>query len=135
MINFIYKFTCFALLIAFLYTVPTAAKAQAFSVGDAFGIERTIRFERGENSATFSGRVKNGTAHWYKVKGLAGQQMTVVLKTGDKTSFTVFGRQAGILENADGVRQTQVILPHSGEYLIEVGTDATANYTLEVSIK
>ena len=61
--------------------------------------------------------------------------MAVVLKTGNKTSFTISARNAGILEGADGVRRTLVELPESGEYLIEIGTDATANYTLEVTIK
>jgi hypothetical protein len=57
------------------------------------------------------------------------------LKTGNKTSFTIYGKETGILDGADGVRQAVVLLPESGDFLIEIGTDATANYTLEVAIK
>lgn len=135
MIKYLNKIIGSALLITVLNAVPFAASAQAVHAIDSVGMEKTIRFERGARSATFNGRVRAGTAHWYKIRAKAGQQMQVVLKTGNKTSFTIFGQQAGILDNADGVKYAAVELPHSGEYLIEIGTDATANYTLEVAIK
>jgi len=61
--------------------------------------------------------------------------MAVILKTGNRTSFTISARRAGILDGADGVRQTLVELPETGEYEIQIGTDANANYMLEVTIK
>ena len=60
--------------------------------------------------------------------------MAVVLNTGDDTSFTISALASGILEGADGVRQTVVELPETGEYVIQIGTDVTANYSLEVTI-
>jgi hypothetical protein len=60
--------------------------------------------------------------------------MAVYLKTGSRTSLTISGWESGILEGADGVRQTVVELPETGEYVIQIGTDAAANYTLEVTI-
>jgi hypothetical protein len=43
-------------------------------------------------------------------------------------------RSSGILEGADGVRQTVVELPETGEYVIQIGTDETASYSLEITI-
>jgi len=63
-----------------------------------------------------------------------GQEMAVVLKTGDDTSFTISGWSAGILDGADGVRRTVVELPETGEYVIQIGTDASADYALEITI-
>jgi hypothetical protein len=60
--------------------------------------------------------------------------MAVYMRTGNRTSLTISERETGILEGADGVRQTLVELPATGEYVIQIGTDATADYTLEVTI-
>ncbi len=102
---------------------------------DRVTIEREICLARNSISAVVNGRIRRGTAHRYHVKAKKGQQMAIVLKTGNKTSFTVSVRRAGILEGADGVRRALVELPETGDYLIEIGTDAAANYTLEVTIK
>lgn len=134
MLQFIGQIICYVVLTALLFTFSLASSGRRVRVKDSVGIERTIRFRRGENSATVSGQIRPGQAHWYHVRARAGQQMAVVLKTGNSTSFTIFGQKSGILEGADGVRQTVVELPDSGDYLIEIGTDATANYTLEVTI-
>ena len=68
------------------------------------------------------------------MRARAGQEMAVVLNTGDNTSFTISGWSSGILEGADGVRQTVVELPETGEYVIQIGTDETASYSLEITI-
>ena len=60
--------------------------------------------------------------------------MAVVLRSGNQTSLTVSGWNSGIIEGADGVRETVVELPETGEYTIQIGTDATASYTLQVTI-
>ena len=134
MFRFIRNFTYYIFLIAVSFTFSILTNAQTNRPQDVVGLEKTIRFRRGANSATFSGQIKLGTTHWFHVRAREGQEMAVVLKTGNKTSFTIYGQQSGILEGADGVRRTLVELPESGDFLIEIGTDATANYTLEVTI-
>lgn len=129
MFKIIRQIVCYALLIAALANVLTV------SAQDRVTVNREIRFQRGKISATVGGRIARGTSHIYRVRARAGQQMAVVLNTGNRTSFTISARNAGILEGADGVRQTLVELPETGEYEILIGTDATANYTLEVTIK
>ncbi len=128
MILSIRNFTCYAMLIAILFAIPAVAQ-------DRTTVDRQIRFARGSISSVVSGKIARGTSHVYRVRARAGQQMAVVLKTGNKTSFTISNRDAGILEGADGVRRTLVELPETGEYEIQIGTDVAANYTLEVTIK
>ena len=127
MIQIIKKFTCLALILTTLFTTQLAAQ-------DRVTIDRQIRFNRGSISATVSGKIARGTSHIYRVRARAGQEMAVVLNTGDDTSFTISGWNSGILEGADGVRQTVVELPETGEYVIQIGTDVTANYLLKVTI-
>jgi hypothetical protein len=131
MIQIIKKTTAYGLLFTTLFmtllTTPSFAQ-------DRVTVDRRIRFRRGSISTVLSGRVARGTSHIYRVRARAGQEMAVVLNTGDDTSFTISGWSSGILEGADGVRQTVVELPETGEYVIQIGTDVTADYTLEVTI-
>ena len=129
MFKFIRQIACYALLILALANILTV-QAQ-----DRITINRAIRFQRGKISSIVSGRISLGTSHIYRVRARERQQMAVVLKTGNRTSFTISARVAGILEGADGVRQTVVELPETGEYEVQIGTDVTANYTLDVAIK
>lgn len=129
--TFIRKITCYSLLILSIFSaVPTFAGAPE----DRVTIDRDIVFRRGEISASVKSRIARGTTHLYRVRARAGQEMAIVLKTGDQTSATVFAPTEGIVEGADGIRQTLVELPETGEYLIQIGTDAAAAYTLEVTI-
>ena len=129
--SFIRKFTCYSLLILSIFSaVPTFA-------GDAEArvtIDRDIVFRRGAISATLRGRINRGTTHLYRVRARAGQEMAIVLKTGEQTSAMLYAPTQGIVEGGDGIRQTLVELPETGEYLIQIGTDTTAAYTLEVTI-
>jgi hypothetical protein len=127
MIRNIKKITVFALLLTTLFN------AQVFAQ-DRVTIDRQVRFARGSNSTVVAGRIARGTSHIYRVRARAGQEMAVVLNTGDDTSFTISGWNSGILEGADGVRQTIVELPETGEYVIQIGTDVTDNYSLEITI-
>jgi hypothetical protein len=127
MIRIIKKITAYALILTTLLTTQICAQ-------DRVTVDRQIRFSRGSISSAIRGRIVRGTSHIYRVRARAGQEMAVVLKTGDDTSFTISGWSSGILEGADGVRQTVVELPETGEYVIQIGTDETANYTLEVTI-
>ena len=127
MIQIIKKFGALALILTTLFTTQLLAQ-------DRVTVNRQIRFARGASSTVIDGRIARGTTHIYRVRARAGQEMAVVLNTGDDTSFTISGWNSGILEGADGVRQTVVELPETGEYVIQIGTDVTANYSLEVTI-
>jgi hypothetical protein len=127
MIQNIKKITCLALILTTLFTTQISAQ-------DRVTVDRQIRFARGSISSVVRARIARGTSHIYRVRAREGQEMAVVLKTGDYTSFTISGWNSGILEGADGVRQTVVELPETGEYVIQIGTDVTANYTLEITI-
>ncbi len=98
-------------------------------------VRQTIRFARGKSSAVIKKRIPLGTTHLYTLSAREGQTMTVILTTGNQTSFTVFSPSDGIIEGADGETMWRGMLNESGTYLISIGTDRTANYTLEVYIK
>jgi hypothetical protein len=125
----------YILIIAAFFAVPMTAGAQNQRGQDVITVDKEIRFKRGEIFAFVNGRIGRGTTHHYRVRARAGQRMAVVLKSGRRTSFTVYENSHGILEGADGVTQAVVELPETGEYLIEIGTDAAASYRLEVAIK
>ena len=127
MIQIIKKFGALALILTTLFATQLLAQ-------DRVTVNRQIRFARGASSTVIDGRIARGTTHIYRVRARAGQEIAVVLNTGDDTSFTISGWSSGILEGADGVRQTVVELPETGEYVIQIGTDATADYSLEVTI-
>jgi hypothetical protein len=136
MFQLIRRIACYTLLTAALFTFPLLTNAQLeFRPQDKVILEKTIHFRRGAISAVVNGQIRRGETHRYYVGAREGQRMAVVLKTGNKTSFTIYGRETGILEGADGVKQAVVKLPESGDFTIEIGTDATASYTLEVAIK
>ncbi len=94
-----------------------------------------VRYAKGKSSAVIKKRIALGTTHLYTLKAREGQNMTVILTTGNQTSFTVFSPSNGIIEGADGEKMWRGMLNESGEYLITIGTDKTANYTLEIYIK
>jgi hypothetical protein len=125
----------FVLIVAAFAVVPMSVAGRTVPAQDTVTINKEIRFKRGEIFAYVTGRITRGTTHHYRVRAREGQRMAVVLKSGRRTSFTVYGNETGILEGADGVTQTVVELPETGEFLIEIGTDAAASYRLEVAIK
>jgi len=127
MIQIIKKFAASALILTTLFAGQLLAQ-------DRVTIDRQVSFARGASSTVINGRIARGTSHIYRVRARAGQEMAVVLNTGDETSFTISGWNSGILEGADGVRQTVVELPETGEYVIQIGTDATDDYSLEITI-
>ena len=59
--------------------------------------------------------------------------MTIVLKTGNKTSMTVLPPSSEAL--IDGELSWNGRLNETGEYEIQIGTDMTAKYMLEISIR
>lgn len=127
------KFMLIAGFAVIIFGFASEAKAQNRGA-DKVTVNKTIRFQKGKSFAAFGGKIARGTTHQYRLRAKAGQEMAVVLRTGNKTSFTIYNLNEGILEGADGVKQTLVELPETGEYVIEIGTDAAANYTLEITI-
>lgn len=110
----------------------TTAVAQCRGMDRA--ITRQVNFARGRTTAVIKNTVKLCTSHEWVLRARQGQTMSVHIATGRKTSFTVQS-PSGTIEDADGVKDWSGELPESGEYIIIVGTDATAAYTLEVTIR
>ncbi|HJQ32747.1 MAG TPA: hypothetical protein VJ866_11225 [Pyrinomonadaceae bacterium] len=98
-------------------------------------IPKQVRFARGRTTAVIKDTVRLCTAHEYYLRAKGGQSMTVHLATGSRTSFSVYAPTGDIIEGADGVKDWEGSLPETGQYIIHIGTDATAAYTLEVTIR
>jgi hypothetical protein len=95
-------------------------------------LSKRIRFAPGKTAATARDTIRLCTSHEYFLKARAGQRMTVRLVAGRKTSFSVYTPGGPVSE---GVKNWAGELAETGDYLISIGTDATARYTLEVTIK
>ena len=115
-----------------------AKTSRAANAAQCRGTDRTIpkqvRFARGRTTAVIKDTVRLCTSHEYHLRARAGQTMSVHLATGRRTSFSLTN-SAGAVEGADGVKDWEGELVESGEYVIVIGTDATAAYTLEVTIR
>jgi hypothetical protein len=98
-------------------------------------ITKQIRFERGRTTAAVKDTVRLCTAHEYRLRARGGQTMSVNLATGTRTGFSIYTPAGDIIADADGVKQWSGELPQTGQYVIRIGTDATAAYTLEVTIR
>lgn len=114
-------------------TPATAAAAQCR--GTDRNIPKQIKFERGRTTAVIKDTVRLCTAHEYYLRATGGQSMSVNLATGKRTSFSIYAPTGDIIEGADGVNDWSGSLPETGQYIIHVGTDVTAAYTLEVTIR
>lgn len=125
---------CHVLLSLLLCAAPLAAKAVQVQRSQDRVVTRIIRFAPGTNSTIVKERIRLGLSHQYKVRARVGQRMQVVLTTRGRTSFTISTRNAGIIKDADGVKSWVGDLTETGEYLIVIGTDSNADYTLEVAI-
>ena len=121
---------------AALNVAPGAAAAAAAQCrGTDRVIPKQVRFQRGRTTAVIKGTVRLCTGHEYRLRASAGQTMSVHLATGKRTSFTVYTPAGDTPDGADGVKDWSGELPETGEYIINIGTDATAAYTLEVTIR
>jgi hypothetical protein len=113
---------------------PAGARAFAQCRGTDRAITRRVDFARGRTTTVVKNTVRLCTSHEWVLRARAGQTMSVHLATGKRTSFTLQS-PSGTIEDADGVKDWSGELPETGEYTIVVGTDATAAYTLEVTIR
>ena len=109
---------------------PPAAQCR----GTDRAVTRQVSFARGRTTAVIKNTVRLCTSHEWVLRARGGQTMTVHLVAGRKTSFTVQS-PSGTVEGADGVKDWSGVLPENGDYVIIIGTDATAAYTLEVTIR
>lgn len=118
---------------------PADGATAAASVAQCRGTDRVIpkqvRFPRGRTTAVIKETIRLCTGHEYRLRARAGQTMTVHLATGNRTSFTVNTPAGDTPEGADGVKDWSGELPETGEYIVNIGTDATAAYTLEITIR
>ena len=96
-------------------------------------VPKRIRFARGRTTAVVSDTIRLCTSHEYKLRARAGQTLSVNLATGKRTSLTVSAPNGDTL--LDGGKDWSGELPANGDYIITVGTDANARYTLEVTIR
>ena len=111
--------------------VPSAAQCR----GTDRTIPRQIRFARGRTTAVIKTTVRLCTSHEYHLRASQGQTMSIHLATGKRTSFTLQTPSGDTVPDADGVKDWSGELQDNGDYTIIVGTDATAAYTLEVTIR
>jgi len=98
-------------------------------------IPKQVRFPRGRTTAVIKDTIRLCTGHEYRLRARAGQTMTVHLATGNRTSFTVHTPAGDAPEGADGAKDWSGELTETGDFTISIGTDATAAYTLEVTIR
>ena len=119
------------LLIATALCTPNLTAAQ-----DKTTLNKKVVFPKGRTTAVLKASIKKGTNHHYLLRARAGQTMTVHL-AAKQCGFTVYlPNEGAAIEEADGVTDWSGELPESGEYTIEVATDARLTpYTLEVTIR
>src|SRR4051812_45367803 len=116
---------------------PGRAAAHSTAVGQCPRTDSTIvkriRFAPGRTTAVVKDTVRLCTAHQYKLNARAGQKMSLHLATGKRTSMTLYAPNGDVL--LDGDTDWEGELKDSGDYYVNIGTDATARYTLEVTIR
>ncbi|HEX8457121.1 MAG TPA: hypothetical protein VF656_07490 [Pyrinomonadaceae bacterium] len=100
--------------------------------GTDVSVRKPLRFGRGRTTVIVRDRIKLCTSHDYYLRARRGQRMSVHLVAGRQTSFTVYAPTDRI---SDGAKDWAGELPEDGEYQISIGTDVTARYTLEVTIR
>jgi hypothetical protein len=122
-------------LVAALFGLSLTADVRAQDRPADTEVRYNVRFAKGKSSAVYKKRIRLGTSHIYTLRAKEGQDMTVILTTGNRTSFTLYAPTEGIVDGADGETMWRGMLNESGEYVIAIGTDKTANYTLEIYIR
>ena len=112
---------------------PTAPAAAAQCRGTDRIIGKQLKFARGRTTAVIKDTVRLCTMHEYYFRARAGQKLTAHLVTGNRTSMTLFTESGETV--FDGTKDFEGELPEGGQFSLQIGTDATAAYTLEVTIR
>lgn len=95
-------------------------------------IAKTLKIVKGR--ASVKDTIRLCTGHVYRFRAKAGQSFSIKLTTGNKTGLTLMTPSGERLVDGDAMTWSGD-LPEDGRYEIQIGTDATARYTLEISIK
>ena len=116
----------------FVLFVGLAATARSQCRTMDRNIEKPLKLTRAR-SAVVRDTIRVCTSHTYRFKAARGKLLGLRLTTGDKTSMTLLPPSGEAL--VDGGLVWSGRLTESGEYEIQIGTDATARYTLTVTIR
>lgn len=92
-------------------------------------IEKPLKLAKG--SANVKDTIRLCTSHTYRFRAKAGQDFRVKLIAGKRTGLTLMTPSGERLVDGDSLEWSGD-LNESGEYEIQIGTDATARYTLEI---
>lgn len=129
--NLIRKSIFTAVLMTILFLLGSVVSAQT-------GKTKTVRFQRGKNSAVLKGAVVRGTQDRYIVGAKNGQTITVKVTSIEKNAnFTVYfsGEQESLKDSEEATNWTGK-LPADNNYVIVVApTRGNATYTLTITIK
>ena len=94
-------------------------------------LQKPIKITRGTTTAVRD-TVRLCTSHTYRFRASRGERLAIKLTTGNKTSMTVLPPSGEAI--VDGGLSFNGKLTETGEYEVQIGTDATAAYTLRVLI-
>ncbi|HEX8852915.1 MAG TPA: hypothetical protein VF754_05485 [Pyrinomonadaceae bacterium] len=129
-----------SIFVAFLLAAAVLSGTTPFGAGVAAQCKRVdtprtreLRFARGRTTAVVKDTIRLCTSHEYRLRARSGQTMSVNLVAGERTGLTLYTPGGETL--VDGGKEWSGELPESGQYVLSVGTDATARYTLEVNIR
>ncbi len=121
--------TFIAIVFAFVLTLAGSAYSQCPRMDK--NVVKPLKLAQG--SATVRDTIRLCTSHVFKFRGTRGQQVNLKLTTGKKTSLTLMPPSGESL--VDGGLNWSGRLTESGNYEIQIGTDVTAAYVLEITIK
>jgi hypothetical protein len=94
-------------------------------------VRKPIKVTRGA-AITVRDTVRLCTSHTYRFRASRGERLDIRLTTGSKTSMTVLPPSGEAI--VDGDLSWKGRLTDTGEYEVQIGTDATAEYSLRVLI-
>lgn len=97
-------------------------------------ISKPLKIAKNRNSAVVKDTIRLCTSHVYRFRAEAGQILSVVLTTGEKTGLTLTAPSGERPIDGDRLSWSGE-LTESGFYEIVIGTDRTARYALEISIE
>jgi hypothetical protein len=95
-------------------------------------VSKQIMFAKGRTTAVVKDRVRLCTLNQYRLRARAEQTMSVNLVAGSHTTLRLWTPLGDMI--VDGTKSWSGELKTSGDYFIDVMTDATSSYTLEVTI-
>jgi len=108
----------------------------------AEGVQKTVRFPKGQTSTVIKETVIRRDVDKYKVGARKGQKMNLHISSlEDNAVFALISPSGQRLNDKDGYGESpdaknwQGVLPETGDYLVEVsGTRGNATYELKISV-